>query len=314
MPLSPALGRALGLAIITEDPLAELWISMELCDHDSWGPPRPELSARLQDRLGTRSRVEAHLDQMAQTWLEERRIADYQLQRDGVLQRSPTPVQQGLSVQGIERLIKTISGISTDDVGVVLVEANRTILERIRTRLLRYLLQLESDLALRVATVSAIERSAQQAHQLISRRSPRVAEHLRHAEDALKGSGVDATAHSLLSLRRGLLALADTVYPAKTNATLCADGKTRDLGPDKYKNRIIEFVAVHAKSGSLKATVKAEIEHIAGRLESVYDQQNRGVHDEVGETEAVRVTTRTYLLIADVLELTDDEGDLDASV
>ena len=303
VPLSAVIARAHRLAVLIDDPLGEYWLSLEQRDFRFEGPPQPELGARLQSRLGSREAAASFALEMAEAWQKERTVTDYRLDGDHLVRAGVNG--RGESVAGIESLISAIEQVGSGIQAAHLLNAeNRAVLDRIRLRVLEYLARTEARLRARLAAASAIEGSARQIEVVITAKAPQVLDHLRAADDALRSSSVDGPAHALLSLRRALLSLADSVYPAR-GVVACADGVTRDLSADKYKNRIVEFVSVASRSKSGKATAVAEIEHVASRLDALYVQQNKGVHDEVLAADAERVIARTYFIVGDVLDLVD---------
>jgi hypothetical protein len=303
--LSTIIERAHRLAVLVDDPRAEFWLRLEQQDHNMYGPSQPELGARLVESLGSHEAARAYALEVVDVWLKERSTPKIKLV-DGVLTRVPGELmRRGSSVAGIEELNDTLLASGADALMIrMLVGDNQAILDRIRLRVQDYLYRTESSLRARVAAVTAIEGAAKDIERLISRHASEVLPHLQAADGALRASGVDGPAHALLSLRRALLVLADRVYPAiDTGPVKCSDGKVRDLSHEKYNNRILEFVGKSQQSKSRRKTTQAEVEHVAQRLDAVYVQQNKGVHEYVTLAEAQRVVARTYFIIGDVLDL-----------
>ena len=75
------------------------------------------------------------------------------------------------------------------------------------------------------------------------------------------------------------------------------------MGSDEYKNRLLAFVDREIKSESSQSVVAAEIEHLAARLDAVYEKTCKGVHSDVSKDEARLAVIQTYLFVAEIARI-----------
>ena len=112
-------------------------------------------------------------------------------------------------------------------------------------------------------------------------------------------------ANAVHSCRRILLDLADSVYPA-SDTPIEVDGKIIDVGKDKYINRLIQFIASKSESKTYSNVVGADLSNIGNRLDAINDAVCKGTHTNITKDEASRYIIHTYLLISDIVALTEE--------
>ncbi|MCP3475610.1 hypothetical protein NLM33_35640 [Bradyrhizobium sp. CCGUVB1N3] len=78
-----------------------------------------------------------------------------------------------------------------------------------------------------------------------------------------------------------------------------ASGKPRKVGVEQYKNRLLAYVAEQESAGS-QEVIASGIEHLAARLDAIYEKTCKGVHVDVSEQEARLAVIHTYLFIGEV--------------
>jgi hypothetical protein len=131
--------------------------------------------------------------------------------------------------------------------------------------------------------------------------------------DSLLSTNPEDWSNAVHSCRRILQDLADAVFPATDEVvTKSVGGKetTIRLGQEHYINRIIAFVEGESTSTRFKAIVGSQLSFLGDRLDSVFKAAQKGSHKTiVSREEADRYTLYTYLIVGDILTLTDsDEG------
>jgi hypothetical protein len=97
--------------------------------------------------------------------------------------------------------------------------------------------------------------------------------------------------------------VADAVFPAQTEPYANGSGKPRKVGAEDYKNRILAFIESRVKSDSSHAILGASLDHIAARLDAVYEKACKAVHANVTQPEARLTVIETYLLVSEVAQL-----------
>lgn len=116
--------------------------------------------------------------------------------------------------------------------------------------------------------------------------------------------------NAVTSCRRILKDLADALYPA-TNKKIKKEvnGKIIEisLGNEFYKNRLIAFIEDKSSSNRFKDIVGSHLDYIGERIESIYQASNKGAHETIiDKQEAERYTIFTYLLVGDILTISDE--------
>ncbi|HEU4411744.1 MAG TPA: hypothetical protein VFS43_41255 [Polyangiaceae bacterium] len=129
---------------------------------------------------------------------------------------------------------------------------------------------------------------------------PKAAEQLVAVSERMREGTAEAHSLALTSCRRLIATVADSVFPPQSEPYTDRGGKKRIVGEDQYKNRLLAYIETRISSGSTKSILDAKIEHIAARLEAVYEKACKGVHTDVTESEAKLVVIDTYLFIAEV--------------
>lgn len=115
------------------------------------------------------------------------------------------------------------------------------------------------------------------------------AEQARHAEDV---------AQACLSFRRFMEALADALLPPRP----AMEGE-RDLGPDKYKNRLAKY-AEEALAREEATHVVHSLDRLGTRLNHLLNVANRGTHATLDPVELHRLSIAVLTFVHDLLTLT----------
>ncbi|MCB2230414.1 hypothetical protein KQH82_06840 [bacterium] len=113
------------------------------------------------------------------------------------------------------------------------------------------------------------------------------------------------------SCRRVLQDLADALFPA-TNEERLIEGKDKSkkvkLGAENYINRLICFAEDHSSSVRFQDIVGSHLSFLGDRLDAVFRATQKGSHSIVHRKEANRFVVYTYLVISDLLSLTEKDG------
>jgi hypothetical protein len=138
-------------------------------------------------------------------------------------------------------------------------------------------------------------------------RSPIAAERMQSARQRLQEGDTEALAQCVTSCRRALHALADTVYPAREGAVKDRKGIERKVDAEAFKNRLMIFLDDAIDSAKPRPLALATIDKVAGHLDALVDQLNKGVHVDVVRAEATEAYVETWAVIARVARIYSDE-------
>jgi hypothetical protein len=147
------------------------------------------------------------------------------------------------------------------------------------------------------------ERARATVDSFVRRTSPKAAEQLLASYERLSAGDPEARAQCLVSCRRVLSSVADAVFPARSERFVDSSGAERKVGVDDYKNRLLAFIDQRLSTKSSVSLLASEIDHLAARLDSVYDKVCKGVHADVTANEAELAVIHTYLFLAEVARI-----------
>lgn len=160
----------------------------------------------------------------------------------------------------------------------------------------------ETHLALEVGDIAEdiFEQARGSVDQFIRATCPESVEQLVAIHERMREGSDEALAQALTSCRRILAAVADAVFPPKDTPYEDATGTERRVGKEQYKNRLLAFIGDKVSSDSTKSMLGADIEHLAARLDAVYEKACKGVHADVTAVEARLAIIETYIFLAEV--------------
>lgn len=102
----------------------------------------------------------------------------------------------------------------------------------------------------------------------------------------------EAVSQAMTTCRRLIDDFANAVYPPRESIE--RDGQVIELGPNRTKNRIMEFFAENVSSASRRQRVRRA-------LADIYERVSAAVHDEVTVDEARFLFLSTYTLLGEIL-------------
>ena len=103
-------------------------------------------------------------------------------------------------------------------------------------------------------------------------------------------------AQVMASCRRIFEYVTDRLFPPMSESST-----GHNLGPKRYKNRLLAYADQQRASATETALVSAALEVWAAQIDKLYDLGNKGVHAEVLLSEARRCLLRTVLLLDDIV-------------
>jgi len=165
----------------------------------------------------------------------------------------------------------------------------------------------DSYLALELGdTVESLFESARsKVDNFIRAYAPKAAEQIVSMNERLKDNDPESRASALTSCRRLFLTIADVVFPAQQENYIDSKGKSRAVGNEQYKNRLIAFLDKKSISDDQFSILETEIDHLAARLDKLYELSCKGVHASVGIDEARLVVIHTYLFVVEIARVAE---------
>lgn len=134
----------------------------------------------------------------------------------------------------------------------------------------------------------------------ISSHCPRGAEKLIAINERMVDGTQEGFVAALTSCRRLLLDVADGIFPAQSTPYVDSSGKSRAVGLNEYKNRILAFLDGSSTSRGSVEIIESGLSHLAARLDAIYEKTCKGVHADVTAQEARLAVINTYLFIGEI--------------
>lgn len=138
---------------------------------------------------------------------------------------------------------------------------------------------------------------------------PKAAEKVIAINERMSDGSAESLSAALTSCRRLLMDVADSVFPAREEEWKDRKGRARKIGIDQYKNRLLAYLADLGESEGSYALLESELEHLASRLDVIYEKTCKGVHVDVSLNEARLAVIHTYLFIGEIATYTSHSVD-----
>jgi hypothetical protein len=134
---------------------------------------------------------------------------------------------------------------------------------------------------------------------------PRAAENLTAISERLVSNDPESRSAALTACRRLLQTVADAVFPPQDTPYTDTAGKQREVTLAHYKNRLLAFAESRIKSSSTRSILSSELQYLSARLDALYEKTCKGVHDEVGVSEARLAVMATYMFLAEIASISE---------
>lgn len=143
---------------------------------------------------------------------------------------------------------------------------------------------------------SIFERHKGDVDKMLTGSCADVLERIPTVTDRLADGDAESVSQALTTCRRILESFADAVFPPMDEPHVRDDGTIVDLGANRHKNRINEYISKHTTSSSRKTRLRQN-------LSNLFDRVSTGVHGDVSADEARALFLNTYLFLGEVLHL-----------
>ena len=134
---------------------------------------------------------------------------------------------------------------------------------------------------------------------------PMAVQQFSAVHDNLRSENPEDWSNAVHSCRRILQAVADVLFPA-TEESRTSGKKEIKLGPDQYINRLACYADDMSSSKRFQEIVGSHLGFLGDRLDAVFEAAQKGSHYTVNRDEANRYVLYTYMLVGDILALSDN--------
>ncbi|WP_371782133.1 hypothetical protein [Streptosporangium subroseum] len=186
----------------------------------------------------------------------------------------------------------------------------RDILSRIKDQLYRFLLETERQIQYGQVNAEIFERTQRYVDDSLRAIDSSVLDMFHSAYRRVEDGDPESLSHALTSCRRIIKAVADALYPARSEPVIGEDGVSRKLDDSKYVNRLIHFVSENLGKHGSGEVLQTTLDQLGRRLRSLDGLASKGVHDSVSSQEVDTCVIQTYLTIGDILRIRDEKSAL----
>jgi hypothetical protein len=183
---------------------------------------------------------------------------------------------------------------------------NRSILDRVVSALHEYAASRYQELRFGSAVETAFEVVRAEVDGAIASLVPDALPMLSAAFENAVSDNPEHWANAASTCRRLLKEVADALSPP--GPAKHVGSKTIQMGPENYVNRLVDWIQGQSASATAAAMVTADLEYLGNRLDAADSAGHKGAHSGVDRYAASRFITGTYLLLGDVLRLTNAVG------
>ena len=188
----------------------------------------------------------------------------------------------------------------------------KNILSRVRNRVSVYLSNVEKQLMFGQIHADIFEENRFYVEKKLGELCPDALTKFVAAYQRTKENNPESWAQALTSCRRLLKSLADALYPARDNLVKGGDGKERKLTDEMYVARLWQYVYESVQNTTSGALLQAQIQDYGDRVDRLYELSCKGVHAEVNRFELNQCLIQTYMIVGDLLRLSDNNSALNA--
>jgi hypothetical protein len=311
--IDSALMKAKRLDRLMRDRDAQTWLELETIGYPSGFNFKTLGTCMKYAVTGGRLTPEGTYYPQSLPQMEARRKADESVVQASGTSRSPTPKARDYTEKGAtEALLVTYAKMQIGQKDAFI--QSQGLFASFKSALHSY--ATDTYLALEFGDVvqGIFEQAREEVDTFVRAYCPKAAEQLVAMSERLREDLTESRSAALTSCRRLLMTVADALFPAQSMTRVDSKGKERKVGPDEYKNRLLAFIDVKIEAGhdSNLSIVAPEIDHLAARLDAIYEKSCKGVHADVSREEARLVVIQTYLFIAELARLLVGTRGLDA--
>ena len=177
------------------------------------------------------------------------------------------------------------------------------VIEKVRARTYEYILNVNYGFKFGKITEEIFTKRRNYVDRVLKDVCPGAVQKFISVYENLESGNDEDWANAVHSCRRILKEVADKLNPPDSQPVIGKNGKSIEVGEDKYINRLVLYAESKSSSEKFNAIVGSHLKFLGERLDSVNEAASKGTHHEVTLEEAERYIIYTYLLLGDILSL-----------
>jgi len=175
--------------------------------------------------------------------------------------------------------------------------------ERAKSAIHHYVTEINISLSVGEIAQDIFQESRDSVDEFISENCDPVFSQLIAINDRMKENDSESYSQALLTVRRILMIVADSIFPPQDNPYIDETGKKREVGKEQYLNRILAYVEQNSQKNSGSDMIEVNLTHLSDRIDLINDKACKGVHNIVSRDEARLIIIQMYLLIAEIAKI-----------
>jgi len=313
VPLAASLRRAQRIARLRGDMHWAQMFQLDLSPHGgskAWR--RTEAYEMLKAEQADGIDVDVWRSQIGEEWLKERTPSKVE-----------APLQDmfgdGQLVGGsIDFVIRHAAGLELEGATVdkpmqkfqmeLRREVDLEIVERTTHRVFTYLCTVERQLSYVGVNSDIFERHRRRVESFLTQIAPQVLDQFTAAYRRAREDDAESKTHALTTCRRILESVADVVFPPRKEPVIDSSGKSRKVDQDSYKNRLWMFLDSSMSGNTHSQILLATLVDFGSRIDRIYEMTNKGVHNNVTQSEVDTCVMQTYLLAGETLRVFEESS------
>lgn len=181
---------------------------------------------------------------------------------------------------------------------------SQTVIDKVIGAVYLYVSQVYQELRFGSAVESAFENVRNKVDTSIASLVPDALPMLATALENVQTNDPQQWKNAAKACRDLIKATADALRPAGP------DKKGIKMGEGNYVNRLADWIDANLQSQTKADLAKADLAYLGNRLDASSNTGNKGAHADVSKKDASRFIVGTYILLGDILSLSDNPPDV----
>lgn len=184
------------------------------------------------------------------------------------------------------------------------IRRSKGIIDKVIGTIYRYVVKTHYELRFGAAVETAFENLRSTVDSQIASVVPDALPILATALENAQTDNPEQWKNAAKACRDLIKAAADALRPVGPDKKIASD-KVIKMGDENYVNRLVDWIDTKSSSKTKSRLVKADLDHLGKRLDAATGGGNKGAHTNVDKVDASRFIVGTYMLLGDILSLSD---------
>lgn len=186
-----------------------------------------------------------------------------------------------------------------------IIANNQGFIDKVIGAVYQYVVKIYHELRFGAAVATAFENLRSTVDTQIATVVPDALPILSTALENAQTDNPEQWKNAAKACRDLIKATADALRQPGPDKEIDSGKRVIKMGNENYVNRLVDWIEEHSISATKKNLVKSDLEHLGERLDATAGSGNKGTHAKVSKVDASRFIVGTYVLLGDILSLTN---------